>query len=450
MRRLQFSNGLAQALSIRVDDEIDDMIVFVNQNQFEEYLRHAFLFSVSLLGSFYFMITFPLVWFSAYACASVMTRIFLRRLAKSPTHKNYFKVTLSVGIRLSIFRLMILLMWFYPHPAAQYISMFMLMAALGFTVNFKSHIRSYMVMQVIIDVLVIAVIASQFLFFSPDFEGSLIIGVSGAMLAIYLGLTLREHFSYLDRLNEREEQLRQAMKMDAIGRLTGGVAHDFNNILTVILGNLELHEELDDPKEKRVLVKKTRDAAARAADLTSQLLAFSRKSTLSAEVHRMEGIFERIIAMTDRLLPASFELKHSIADDTRPLRVDATQLEVAILNLIINARDAMKTGGEITLRAENYVRAPNCTLPPKNYVAIILNDNGGGIPDDILDQVTEPFFTTKPVGEGSGLGLSMVKGFVEQTGGGMHIATQPGASTTITLCIPAIDVSTEKPEQNAT
>jgi signal transduction histidine kinase len=444
------SKGLSNTFGIRVDDEIDDMVVFAKQNQFEEYIRHAFLLTLSLMGVYHLMILFPIVWFTAYTCASLMTRIFLHRLPKSPTPATYLKVALSVGLRLLIFRLMILAMWFYPHPAAQYVAMFMLMAALGFTVNFKSRIRSYMLMQMAIDVLVIVVIASQFLFFSPDFEGALIVGLSGVFLAIYLCVTIKEHFSYLDRLADAEEQHRQALKMEAIGRLTGGVAHDFNNILTVVLGNLELHEELEDRAEQRILIAKTRDAAERAADLTAQLLAFSRKSTLSIDIHRMEEIFARIIAMTDRLLPASFTLKHSIAEDTRPLRVDGTQLEVAILNLILNARDAMKDGGEITLRAENYVRNQACTLPAKNYVAIILNDKGGGIPDDILDRVTEPFFTTKPVGEGSGLGLSMVKGFVEQIGGGMHIATDPGTSTTITLCIPAIDRETENPAQNTT
>jgi signal transduction histidine kinase len=228
--------------------------------------------------------------------------------------------------------------------------------------------------------------------------------------------------------------------MEAVGRLTGGVAHDFNNILTVVMGNLELYELTDDKTEKKELLTQTRQAAARAADLTSQLLAFSRQSPLSQGIHDVTEIFSQVKSLSERLLPANIDFKYRVTPHAAKIRADGTQLEVALLNLVINARDAMPNGGAIDLAAHNIMISEQ-QMPNKagHYLCIELSDEGEGIPDDIIEKVVEPFFTTKPVGKGSGLGLSMVKGFAEQSGGFLKITTDPGHSTTVAICLPAAD-----------
>ena len=437
MAERSLTSFLIKNLRIHVDQEIDEIILQDRQNRSEEILRYLLLTLISIFAALYFMILFPILWIVIYIGTSVLTHRYIPHLRATTSRSPFFKVLICVGFRSITYRAMILIMWYYPHPAAHYVGIFMLVAAFGYSVNHKSSVRSYFLMQIFLDFIVVLVLAFEFLFFRPAFEGALIVGVAAFCLALYLIFTTRNHIQYLNHIEERDRQHFQSLKMEAVGRLTGGVAHDFNNILTVILGNLELHQEVEDPKERKLLISKTRDAAVKAADLTAQLLSFSRKSKLTLNTHKISDIFANVVEMTGRLLPENITLHHNIAPDTKPLRVDASQLEVAILNLIINARDAMKRGGEIELKAENYCRQKECPLPPDKYVAITVTDQGGGISDAIIDQVTEPFFTTKDVGEGSGLGLSMVKGFAEQTGGGMNIATVPGKSTTVTICIPS-------------
>jgi signal transduction histidine kinase/CheY-like chemotaxis protein len=243
-------------------------------------------------------------------------------------------------------------------------------------------------------------------------------------------------------IEANEAQVRQAQKMEAIGQLTGGVAHDFNNILTVITGTIEI---LGDAVKDRPHLAQIADligaAAARGADLTRHLLAFSRRQPLQPRSTDINALVVDAGRLLRRTLGEDIEIESMLAHDLSPALIDPSQLSTAILNLALNARDAMPDGGKLTLETkdavldENYARANN-EVRPGNYVLIAVSDTGHGIPSSLRDKVFEPFFTTKDAGKGSGLGLSMVYGFVKQSDGHINIYSEEGHGTTVKLYLP--------------
>jgi PAS domain S-box-containing protein len=242
-----------------------------------------------------------------------------------------------------------------------------------------------------------------------------------------------------------EERLRQAQKMEAIGQLTGGVAHDFNNLLTVIGGNLEtlqrrLAAREDAPLQR--LANSAALAASRAAVLTHQLLAFSRRQPLEPKSISPNTLITGMSDMLRRSLPESIAIETVLAGGVWPIFVDANQLENSLLNLAVNARDAMPDGGKLTVEAANVylddAYAANAEVPPGQYVGIFVSDTGVGMPEDVVSKAFDPFFTTKGVGEGTGLGLSQVYGFVKQSGGHVRIYSEIGAGTTIKIYLPRL------------
>jgi PAS domain S-box-containing protein len=242
-----------------------------------------------------------------------------------------------------------------------------------------------------------------------------------------------------------EEQLRHAQKMEAIGQLTGGVAHDFNNLLTVIVGNLETIWRLapaDDGKLRRAIDQTTR-GAQRAVTLTQQLLAFSRRQPLNpkpTDVNRLVGGMSDLVRRT---IGESIAVETVLAGGLWRVEIDAHQLESALLNLAVNARDAMPNGGKLTIETANsYFDEAYAThfpeLKPGEYVVICVTDTGTGMSPDTLVRAFEPFFTTKPIGQGTGLGLSQVYGFVKQSGGHVKLYSEVGEGTTVKLYLPRL------------
>jgi signal transduction histidine kinase len=219
-------------------------------------------------------------------------------------------------------------------------------------------------------------------------------------------------------IEANEAQVRQAQKMEAIGQLTGGVAHDFNNILTVITGSIEiLGDAVKDHPQLVQITDLISAAAARGADLTQHLLAFARRQPLQPRATEVNPLVVDAARLLRPTLGEQIEIESMLAHDSAPALVDPSQLSTAILNLALNARDAMPEGGKLTLETKNVVldeayARQNSEVKPGNYVMIAVSDTGKGIPGSLLDKVFEPFFTTKDVGKGSGLGLSMVYGFV--------------------------------------
>ena len=236
--------------------------------------------------------------------------------------------------------------------------------------------------------------------------------------------------------------MRHAQKMDAIGHLTGGVAHDFNNILTVITGTIGILEEaVADQPEYANIAKLIEEAAERGANLTRHLLAFARKQPLQPVEFDVNALALEAIKLLHPTLGEHIEITPLLAEDAWTAVADPSQLTTAVLNLAINARDAMPNGGKLAIETanvfldENYA-SMNSEVTPGHYVMIAVSDTGTGIPPALLERVFEPFFTTKEVGRGTGLGLSMVFGFVKQSGGHVNIYSEEGHGTSVKIYLP--------------
>ncbi len=254
----------------------------------------------------------------------------------------------------------------------------------------------------------------------------------------------REQLLALQRLEQEtaqrlraEETLRQAQKLEAMGRLTGGVAHDFNNLLAVVSNNvflLGLKTLGEEPKAKALA--RIERAVASGTALTRQLLSFTRRQALRPEVLTLQ---ERLPALADMLhtaLGSNIQCVVDVATDTAPVEVDLAEMELALLNLAVNAKDASPSGGRVTITARNAVPGEKPDAPAQ-AVVIEFADNGKGIDPDLMERVFEPFFTTKPMGEGTGLGLSQVHGFCTRANGVAHLTSEPGKGTTVSMYLPA-------------
>lgn len=282
---------------------------------------------------------------------------------------------------------------------------------------------------------------------SPD-------GTWGRFEGIFLDVTseveAQEHAA-----RDRELAYR-AQKNESIGHLTGGVAHDFNNLLAVTLGSLELLQDEKDPSAQRDLIGQAIKATLRGADLTKSMLAFARQAELDPEILAANEVVHEAQSWIVRTLPESVSVETSLFAGLWHIKADRSSLESALLNLIINARDAMKGQGCLTIETanvrmnESYIDARQEELPPGRYVMLAVTDTGTGISKANLATIFDPFFTTKAPGDGTGLGLSMVVGFMRQSGGTVQVYSEIGKGTTFKLYFPAAAVEAEKPEPKST
>jgi two-component system NtrC family sensor kinase len=251
-------------------------------------------------------------------------------------------------------------------------------------------------------------------------------------------------YAEIDRRSTAEDSLRQSQKLEAVGHLTGGVAHDFNNLLTIIIGNLETAQRQLDTWTEGAQVKLARridnamHGAQRAATLTKRLLAFSRQQPLNPVALDVNRLLNGLSDFLRRALGEEISLEIVGSAGVWPVEADAAELEAAVLNLAVNARDAMRGGGKLTVETSNcYLDEAYCWdnvgVQPGQYVQIAVTDTGSGMPKDIIDRVFEPFFTTKQIGEGTGLGLSQVYGFVKQSGGHVKIYSEVAEGTTVKI-----------------
>jgi len=240
-----------------------------------------------------------------------------------------------------------------------------------------------------------------------------------------------------------EHLLRQSVKMEAIGNLTGGIAHDFNNLLAVILGNLELAKEI--PEDQDTLLDEAVSATIKGAELTKNMLSFARRAPLDPAEIDLNRIVLETKKWAARTLPPTIEVETSLLAGLWPIRADRTSTESALLNLILNARDAMPKGGKLTLETANvridddYVAERGEDLESGRYVMLAVSDTGEGIAVEVLPRIFDPFFTTKGPGKGSGLGLSMIQGFMKQSGGTVRVYSEPGMGTTFKLYFRALN-----------
>jgi PAS domain S-box-containing protein len=283
----------------------------------------------------------------------------------------------------------------------------------------------------------------EYRFCTPDGQINWLLGRTVALrdqddrITGYLGANLD-----ITELKQAEKALRRSQKMDAIGQLTGGIAHDFNNILGAILGNIELLElktAVDDKTQNRFDTIK--HSIQRAVDLTKQLLSFSRNDVTDAKVININAVIENMKTLITRSLTPEVEVKLQLAKDLWPTEIDPGDFGDALLNLVLNARDAMSGGGMLSIETSNCsLDASYCALNPGvipgEYVQLAVSDNGTGISAEVQERIFEPFFTTKPVGKGTGLGLAMVFGFVRRSRGNIKLYSESGIGTTFRLYLP--------------
>jgi signal transduction histidine kinase/CheY-like chemotaxis protein len=253
------------------------------------------------------------------------------------------------------------------------------------------------------------------------------------------------------RRQAAEATLQQMQKMEALGRLTGGVAHDFNNLLTVVLGSIELATlRVSDPRVLRLL-SAAGQAAQRGAGLTAQMLAFARRQPLELRPIDVNEALRGMDQLLHRTAGALVQIDYELAEGLWPVLADPVQLELALLNLVANARDAMPQGGSVTIRTVNLAAGnmspgePPAGLAPADHVAIAVQDTGEGMSEEVRANAFEPFFTTKEPGKGTGLGLSMIYGFARQAGGTVTLDSAPGAGTTVRIILPRSEPATTVP-----
>ena len=285
-----------------------------------------------------------------------------------------------------------------------------------------------------------------------DHPGAILGTVLAALgLHVYFSLTLLAHRRM--RIEAERAALRsvQAQKMEAIGQLAGGVAHDFNNILTAVIGNLDLYDAMDTEAERLNAVTEAKTAALRAAELVKQLLAYARRTQMRIARRDVGALLEQLQLLTRRLLPSSITQDFEAPPAPLWVALDENQFITALVNLVVNARDAMPGGGTLTVSARpvhlftDDVQPDGTVLPAGDYAEVTVADTGTGIPPEILRRVTEPFFTTKAVGQGSGLGLSMVDGFARQSGGLLTIDSSP-EGTAMHLLLPIAPAEEIRPD----
>jgi PAS domain S-box-containing protein len=270
------------------------------------------------------------------------------------------------------------------------------------------------------------------------------------VLAFFRDITRRREAE--DALQRSQEDLLQSQKMEAIGRLAGGVAHDFNNLLTAITGycNLLL-EEIGEADELRADAEEITRAADRAAGLTRQLLAFSRRQVLHPRVLDLNAVMADVDRLLRRLIGEDIELVTSLADELPHVKLDPGQLEQLVINLAVNARDAMPRGGRLSISTTSLEIPPQGDLDhpgiePARYVTFTVQDTGVGMPPETLSKIFEPFFTTKEAGKGTGLGLATVYGIIQQSGGEIRVESEPGQGSTFTVYLPQVDEAVDPPD----
>jgi PAS domain S-box-containing protein len=266
-------------------------------------------------------------------------------------------------------------------------------------------------------------------------------GLSGMCLVV---TDLTERLRDQARVTEAERLLRQSQKLDAIGQLTGGVAHDFNNLLMVIAGGLSLLERPGDAQRRLRVIAQMRQATERGASLSRKLLAFSRRQPLNPEPVDLHRQIDGMRELLDRTLRGDVEVRTELADDLWPIKVDPAEWELVVLNLCVNARDAMPDGGVITIGARNAPQVQQGEVTG-DFVVVSVCDTGTGMSADVLTHIFEPFFTTKEIGKGSGLGLPQVYGFTQQSGGTITVASVIGEGTTVTMLLPRTAGSPAEP-----
>lgn len=379
------------------------------------------------------------IWLAAFLAANGYYSWLLARIRAPVTQRQYMTLSVLFALSVTLYTTCAIYAFLIGTPAFVTIAIAALIAQALF--NISRHRQNSVLL-----VYDTAVVALAGLFFglssmaktSGGFAEQMVIVVSTIGVCAYYVIAQIRKIQIHAALQASRQEAAQTQKMRAVGQLTAGVAHEFNNLLTVIRGNVELAQLSDGTGDFRDRLADAVAAADRADALTSQLLSLSRKARLEAAEIAMSGFWQNFNNILPRITPATIQVSVDAGDDAGRLYCDVNQLEVALINLVINARDAIDGQGRIRIssRAANVQDLHKLGVLPAVRLGVIeIRDDGPGIPPSLLQQVIEPFFTTKGVGKGTGLGLPMVKGFCEQSGGGFAIESE-GGGTCVLLGLP--------------
>ena len=396
----------------------------------EMWLRLPIMATASIMLSFWLDDAAFVLMFGAYGIAVVVYATTVSLMPRYVSFGLFLWVGFLFAVTVIILLGLILYLFAYPQPTAQVLGMLLFAGETARLVSMRAMTTTFLRLELMLLILCAAGMGAVHSARVGFYPNGLIMAVSVAGFGMYLAYAVLRLSKFRDTITIVQEGERDADRLRAVGQLTGGVAHDFNNLLAVILGNLEMRNTAKNPWELEILLREAEDAAWRGADLTSQLLAFSRRSTLLPRKTSVSEICDTVTTLAARLLGDRHQIVLGIFTGLPAIYVDAGKLETLVLNLILNARDAMKDGGHIMIDASA------TRLLDQKTLSLWISDTGNGIEPHLLEKVFEPYFTTKPVGEGSGLDLSMARGFMEQSNGRLDLVSTVGEGTRVGLHFP--------------
>jgi len=398
-----------------------------------EFAVRIALIAVGLAVTMYF-ITLDVLpyWMAAYFALVLLEKyVASGRANLSPTVRFGALIVLSFFLS-AIFAGLAIYIWYQDGLAWQFGALLMMVGLLVHVFLVRSNHWAMAIAYTVPIAVALFAMSLRFLQFgiaSPEFVITLVLTCCAVVyIAISVWAANTKHQNLLDA----QDRFMQAQKTETLGVLTGGIAHDFSNVLSVIQGNLELMKDYPNASEREAFLKDAIAATQRGADLTAQLLSYSRNSNTAPVAVPADKVLHDVADMARRILPETISLNIALPSPVAPVVVDETLFQSALMNLIINARDAMPQGGDLTLRM-----MPATLEGGAHGVAVEVEDTGDGIPASVLDKVTAPFFSTRSEGKGSGLGLAMVSGFARQSGGDLEIVSRHGQGTRARLELPA-------------
>ena len=426
-------------LSRRLAAEREEMLRLCERGIRDLLLRAALILLGCIVFAYFFQMPAFLVWYTAYFANAIYDYLNMRRFLRVQTERTYALLLTSQLVEGFTSYGLLYILWFSGLAPLKLAAIIYLTGIVLFALTDRVKVAriSGMDFSVVQVSLTCMWVSSLLAASDPNTNAALAIIIAG--LQFYHAMSIRGIWRNVKEIQSARDRALQAQKMEAVGRLTGGIAHDFNNILTVILGNLDLYDEVSDPVERKGMINESRVAALRASELTSQLMAFSRQVPLKSVAFPVAELVEEVGAMVQRVLPAGITFSTKIDPTAGSLIVaDRGYLSSALLNLVINARDALQGQGGISLCV--------CTPPAKDlcdagllgdrYIGLCVLDDGPGFEGETRDRAFDPFFTTKPVGQGSGLGLSMVKGFAEQSKGSAMVSNRRSGGANVRIILP--------------
>ncbi|MDF1873690.1 ATP-binding protein [Vannielia sp.] len=393
------------------------------------------VFTWALIG-----LTVVIWWAIAYFACVAIEKALLHFNPEADSRRFFALVLVVSFISASVYAFLPIYLWLHPNEIYKFGTVTLVVTAMINVVLIRAQVWQVSAAYTIPIALTFLTMASTY--WQGPFGGMyfwMAITVSLLIFAYFL-VAVRGSFLTQKRLLSTQKQFFESQKKESIGTLASGIAHDFNNLLNVAQGNLELLRETPDGPERDVFIEEALAACLRAAALTRQLSALGRKGTPAPQKVRPIKALEETLQLVSRVVPATIELSNSVEPGLPQVRVDETTFQAALLNLAINARDAMPSGGKMEFTARLLRREDERPygLDREPYVAFTVADTGTGVDTRVMGRIFDPFFTTKAKDQGTGLGLAMVDGFARQSGGIVHVESTPGAGSRFTIYLPAV------------